>query len=248
MNDRWIQAVQRLMAKETSLRGIGTEDALHEAEAAATKIAELMLRHNIEMSQVERQQMEEEQPIEAEQYQYHPRDTYRAAKRTAWEVGLSAAVARAHNCRLLVGTGYLVFVGRRDDRNVAMQMFRILRNDLTRATDDGYRRRKREGYDTKGYMTSFMMTAVERIQRRYVEMRKRVVDETNSTALVLATDRSLDVWVEQNVGTKKVSTAPRNNGFNMAGAMDGNKFGSDVSLNSKAVNSQGRAAKQLKAG
>lgn len=243
MNDRVVQTLQRLMAKEASLRGIGRQAELNEAEAIAEKVAELMLRHQIEMTEVERTQHEAEQPIESEVYVYAPSDTYRPTKRTAWEVGLATAVARAHNCRILIGHGYLVFVGRADERAVAMQMFRILRTDLTNATDDGYRAARRIGENTKGYMSSFMTAAVSRIQKRYHDMRVRVVAETQSTALVLVEDTKLDSWVADNSGPRVVTK--RRGGDNYLGYDNGAKFGENVSLNSKAVGSSGRPAKQL---
>jgi len=233
--------IQKLMAKETSLRDIGTEAALNEAGAAATKIAEIMLRHKIDMSEVEMQAAEAEDPIDREVYKYGDQDEYRARTRQAWEIQLASSTARAHDCRVLVGNGYFVFVGRSRDRAIAMQMFRILRYEVTQACTFGYREARRQGRPTRGYIASFMVTAVMAIAKRYKDMKTEVVESTNSQALVLRIDADLDAFL---AGAKSDKTKPRGS-INTLGARQGTIFGQNVSLQSQALGSDRAPAAQL---
>jgi hypothetical protein len=57
------ELLQKLIAHEQSARAIGNTA---EAEAFAMKIADLMFRHNLSMSDVEIKQQEQDEPIDRE--------------------------------------------------------------------------------------------------------------------------------------------------------------------------------------
>ena len=243
---RVIDILQKLLAKQKSLEGIGTEASLNEASVAAEKVAEIMLRHKIDLEQVEMAsaQAKRSKQFDAERYEYDGTETYRAAKRTAWEVQLCSAVARAHNCRILIGTGYFLFLGEQEDRAVAMQMFRILRREVTEACTRGYRDARRRGIPTRGFISSFFFAAINTIQERYALMRQRVEASTGSTALVRRMDQELDDFVKEKSEGRVVRTRQRGS-LNHYAIGEGQSFGSRVSLDSNATGPGGRPAKQL---
>jgi hypothetical protein len=228
-----LDLIEKLRAKEFSLRTIGGEAMLNEAAACAAKIAEVMLKHKIDMTEVERQEVRESSPIEREVYEYDGTEEYRARSRQAWEIALCNAVARAHDCRALVGHGYLVFVGRAQDRAVAVQVFRILRREITEACTMGYRSARRQGLVTRGYIASFFIAATSTIARRYAEMKEVVVSANMATALVRQTDEELADYLG-GLGLRRTSTKPRGS-YSNVGAAEGVKFGMQVSLGQQAA-------------
>lgn len=233
VDPRVMDLLQKLVAKQTSLKEIGTEGALNEAAVTASKIAELMLRHKIAMDLDELIAVEASSPIEREVYEYGPKDRYRARTRQAWEVRLANIVARAHDCRTTVGRGYLTFVGRAADRYVAVAMFRILRREVTLACDFGYKEERKKGHETRGYIASFFLAANAMIEERYIKSKFALVQETDSSALVLRTDQGLEEWLDANV-PRRVTTASRGS-FSTRGARAGAAFGKNVGLNSAAL-------------
>jgi hypothetical protein len=247
IDPRVLTLIQNMMAKEASLRKIGTEAALNEASVAASKVAELCLRHKIELTQVELQSTEARRAkIGRALYEYDGTEEYRAKSRQAWEISLANSVARAHSCRILIGRGYLVFIGEEEDRQVGMTMFRILRREVTQACTFGYRRARSEGRYTRGFIASFFASAVAMISTRYREMRDRVVAETNSTALVRVIDQELDVFANAQA-TGKDKTKYRGQ-YNAHGIERGREFGRRVSLDSRALDSTAAPARRLGAG
>jgi hypothetical protein len=244
IDPRVLTLVQNMLAKEASLRKIGTEAALNEASVAAAKIAEVCLRNKIELSQVELESTEARRAkIGRELYEYDGTEEYRAKSRQAWEITLANVVGRAHSCRILIGRGYLVFIGEPEDRSVAMTMFRILRREITQACTFGYRQARSRGQYTRGFIASFFAAGVGVIASRYQEMRTRIVAETNSTALVRVLDQELDDYTNAQA-TRQDKTKYRGQ-FNPLGMSAGRDFGKRVSLESGALSSDRTPAKQL---
>jgi hypothetical protein len=211
-----LDLIEKLRAKEFSLRTIGGEAMLNEAAACAAKIAEVMLKHKIDMTEVERQEVRESSPIEREVYEYDGTEEYRARSRQAWEIALCNAVARAHDCRA-----------------VAVQVFRILRREITEACTMGYRSARRQGLVTRGYIASFFIAATSTIARRYAEMKEVVVSANMATALVRQTDEELADYLG-GLGLRRTSTKPRGS-YSNVGAAEGVKFGMQVSLGQQAA-------------
>lgn len=247
---RVIDLLGKLLAKQRSLEDIGTEASLNEASVTATKIAEHCLRHRIGLEQVAMESggAKRARVISTERYEYDGTESYRAAKRVAWEVRLASSVSRAHSCRILLGIGYFLFVGEEEDRQVAMVMFRILRREVTEACTRGYRTARAQGRNTRGFISSFFYSAITNIAQRYQLMQQRVEASTGSTALVRVIDSTLDKAVEDFSGGRPGVITKQRGSYNRHGIEVGGEFGNSVSLNARAVGTSGSPAKQLGGG
>lgn len=234
VDSRILDLIGKLKAKEDSLRQIGGEMMLNEAAECAARISELCLRHKIEMTDVERAEHKEANPIGRMIYNYDGTEEYRARSKQAWEVTLVNAVARAHDCRALIGNGYLVFVGREPDVAVATQVFRILRKEITEACTYGYRQARKQGLRTRGFIASFFTAATHTIQRRYMEMREAVVEANMARAMVLASDREVNDFVDS-LGLRTTKHAQRGSLDNHWGFAAGHKLGSEIPLGTNAL-------------
>jgi hypothetical protein len=229
-----MELIGKLKAKEDSLRQIGGEMMLNEAAECAARIMELCLKHKIQMTDVEREAVKEANPIGRMVYQYEGTEEYRARSKQAWEVTLVNAVARAHDCRALIGNGYLVFVGREPDVAVATQVFRILRKEVTEACTYGYRQARRQGLKTRGFIASFFTAATMTIQYRYQNMRNEVIEANMARAMVLASDREVNDFVDS-LGLRTTKSTQRGSLDNHWGTIAGHKMGSEVALGTNAI-------------
>lgn len=234
IDPRVLDLIGKLKAKEASLREIGGEMMMNEAAACAARISELCLKNKIKMSDLEREAHKEANPIGRAVYQYDGTEEYRARSKQAWEVTLVNAVARAHDCRALIGNGYLVFVGREPDVAVATQVFRILRKEITEACTYGYRQARRQGLVTRGFIASFFTAATMTIQKRYMEMREQVVNENLARALVLASDREVNDFVDS-LGLRRSKSTQRGSLDNHWGFAAGQKLGEEIPLGTNAL-------------
>jgi len=112
------ERLQKLIAMEQSARKIGN---IAEAEAFAAKVAELLFRHNLSMSDIEIKEQEQNEPIDRE---------YVAGNkgRSPWMEILAKAVATACFCKhMIIGkTSTQIFVGRTSDRQAAASLYKHL--------------------------------------------------------------------------------------------------------------------------
>jgi hypothetical protein len=230
---RVMDLLEKLKAKEASLREIGGEQMLNEAGAIAAKISEICLKNKIDMTDVERLAVKEANPIEREVYAYDGTEEYRARTRQAWEIVLINAVARAHDCRALVGVGYFVIVGRAPDRAVASAVFRILRREITEACTMGYRSARKQGLVTRGFIASFFTAATQTIARRYRDAREGLVNANLAQALVIVNDTEVNDYVA-GLDIRRGRFAQRGS-YNSLGTQKGRDFGENVSLDTNAI-------------
>lgn len=136
--DKIIDKIQKLKAMADSANAIGSEA---EAQAFANMFQKMLLEHRLEMSDIEFQAFEKEQPIEKKwvDYRQYPGMKFKK-RRSGWMEDLAGIIARAHFCRLLVsqGSNIITFVGRADDIKVVEYMFVTLVRSVEKMADDAY--------------------------------------------------------------------------------------------------------------
>jgi hypothetical protein len=111
------EKIRKLIEHERSARSIGN---LAEAEAFAVKIQELLMRHKLEMSDVE---------MHADPLGHEGAHSARPVKRAEdWSGMLAKAAASACMCDVvtITGTSALLFFGRGNDRAIAIGIWRFL--------------------------------------------------------------------------------------------------------------------------
>lgn len=187
--EKLLDKLQKLKRHAESAKAIGSEA---EAQAFAEKIQNLLLEHDLSMSDIEFERMEAEEPIERNLVNFRQYDVKVKKIRCAWMERLASMVARANFCRIIVisGTSNFYLVGRREHRAVAEYMIVT----LTRAIIDiskhehgvySYECYKRDGNTSgaRGFKDSFITAFLMRLFER-IEERKKTAGTSTSTALV----------------------------------------------------------------
>lgn len=234
MDERIIRILQRLIAKEDSLREIGTEAALNEAEVAAAKIVELATKYQVELSEIGAEEEVLDEPVDQEVYVYEAWEKWIPKKRCGWEVTLANGIAHALGCRLLLGYGRIIFVGRSADRAIAMALFRVVRREMIDADLAEYNRRAKLGLNNRGFLSGFAMAAAERITSRLHAARQAAA---GSSQALVKVDSKVNDYMSQFTGTTRIQ-GPR--GINFAAFEAGREFGNRVDLSTTGVSAGGR--------
>lgn len=227
--------LQKLIAHEKSARSIGN---IEEAEAFAAKVAELLFKHNLSMSDVEIKEQELNEPIAREYVQGK-------AGRAVWMEILASAVATSCFCRhLIIGkTSTQIFVGRTSDRQAAAALFRHLvgcavsmcnmekRNLRDRNPFLDARERQKYAHE---FGRSYLLGFASAVSRRLEAERRQLEAATQGgTALVLRKNVALDKWWgEQKF---KDSRGLSVNLRSMDGYSRGHAAGSSINLKARAA-------------
>lgn len=237
VSEKVIDKIRKLMNHAESAAKIGS---VEEAQAFNDKVQALLIEHELEMSQIplemrdaREETIDRECFIPAEKGWSGPRKQY-------WLDTLAQAVARAHFCSLLVSRSdnRVWFVGKPANRAVCIFMYEYLIRTARNLNFLEYTKAKRQAVKDgeperiKGFITAFYEAFANRIQTRYVDMR-RAADANTSTALVLrSTEAQLQKYMSQFKGH---SRPPQPKGSNAAGYEAGDRVGREVNLNVKGV-------------
>jgi hypothetical protein len=229
------ERLQKLIAHERSARDIGN---IAEAEAFAAKVAELLFKHNMSMSDVEIKQQEQNEDIDRER-------VVMGGSRAAWMEILADAVAKACFCRhmIVLGTSMQIFVGRTSDREAAGALFRHLagcatsicnrekRSQRERNPYHDARRRQRWAHEWgKSFLLGFAMVVAQRLKAQ----RQELAASNEGTALVLRKDLALQKWWDDQ-GPKRLARATNLNMRSEEGFAAGVRAGRDISLKARAA-------------
>ena len=167
--ERLLEKLRKLLALQEGAAAIGSQA---EAAVAASKVAEFLARHKIEMSEVLFSQRNEIDPIGSEIVESilgHKKS------RCAWQENLATVIGKYHFCKILVypGKNTLLFVGRRSDREIAVWLYSMLSETCERLAKAEYNRvyylMKSQGVDTsllKGFLPSFRTAFIDAIHER----------------------------------------------------------------------------------
>jgi hypothetical protein len=121
---RIVEKLRKLVEHERSARGIGN---LEEATAFAAKVQDLLLRHKLEMSDVEYRAEEEDEPVLKE---FIPAEEWTRVSHTlrlqSWIGILVATVAKANFCEAVRSGKGIYLVGRQSDREASKLLFKYL--------------------------------------------------------------------------------------------------------------------------
>ncbi len=184
-----IDKIRKLQRHAASAASIGN---MAEAEAFAARVQELLIKHKLEQSDVERTTGEESQMTA---FALHPEawTSKLSLRRMNWAEELAMVVSEAHFCRmgLYAGSNVLLFFGRKSDVDVTVHVF----CQLARAAQEIGAREVREAKKlykaymrvwpgTKAFLHSFYTGFTGAIYKRYLE-RQQETEEVRAHALVL---------------------------------------------------------------
>ena len=246
-SEKTIQRLKKLYNHMESARQIGNED---EALAFAGKIEKLLVEHKLTMSDIEFAELDDSDPITRQYVDSSAIGLKDRQSKIKWQSNLAQACAKAHFCTILVHTGsnMVSFIGRDSDRKIAVYVYGRLARACEMIAKKEYRKHRKAGYITKGFLTSFRNGFVSAISNRYCEIereRRRQMQAlgTKGTALIrLETEHAkAEKWMYANIrGIRNIAHRGRRT-TNMAGYNSGVSHGKQADLRANVV--EGGASK-----
>lgn len=262
--EKIIEKLAKIKAHADSAKAIGNEE---EAKAFAAMLQNLLLKHKLEMTDVEYAAEMKDEPIVEKwpdtewSYESHRRiykdfpDVEVVNRRREWAEMLANIIADAYSSRIMVvkGRSIIIFVGHKSNVAICEYLFlTMLRvaEKLSANAAKTYRAEYRAQYgagDTpKGYRESWLMGFCMRISQRMKEERDAFgAKPGQSTALVRVNKEALAVksYMDKYQG-KKAASLNQQKHHNPDGYADGKRAANDINIRGNAVNA-GQPNKQL---
>jgi hypothetical protein len=245
-DEKVLDRIRKLKAHADSAEKIGSQA---EAEAFAEMIQRLLLKHKIEMTDIEFEKMELEEPvgphhIDYRKYDGAEKDGVRHKKaRVAWVERLAGIVAKAHFCRIMVHqhSNTLTLIGRKSDAEVAEYMIvtlqRLIFRMAIRARLDYVKECRIQGLEANcdGFKASYVLAFTVRLAERYEAERKAQASAT-SVALIRfnKSERALKEWMAENTRRAAVIHGSRGDA-NAEGHRRGYAAADAVNLKANAI-------------
>lgn len=236
-----IKKLKKLIAHAESARAIGNTA---EAAAFAERIQQLLSRHNLSMSEVELHEAEESAiGMEPVPQGIPSVDT--------WQRALLANLAAINGCHTLEHrAGFQIVVGRRQDRDVVINLYQYFEN-LGRDLSETYLNERQilsSGIFFASYpihllgsdnsrRNSFLLGFVAAICQRLQEINKKSVEESNnSAALVFLGNRQQENqdWIDKNLNVEERTETPIND-IDRTAFQRGASVGDSVALTDKTL-------------
>jgi hypothetical protein len=248
--EKLLDKLAKIQAHAESAKKIGSEA---EAEAFATMLQQLMLRHKIAMTEVQFADLDKDEPIRSHNMDYKAGGIPLKRARSGWQERLASIVARAHFCRILVSarTNRISLVGRESDCAVAEYTFMVLARAIAgiakKSHEQFYYQCVKSGcsHHAAGYKRSFIDAFVGRISQRFKE-EKEQAKTTSSTALVRVetANKAIEDYMDDKYRAK-ANGLSRNTRFNRDGATRGRAAADNVNLHGKAVGGRQDGFRQI---
>lgn len=243
---------ETVLAKIAKLHAmaVGAAQIGNQAEAAAfgAKVQELLIAHELEMTDVEYASRADNDPFEKSTLDPENEGIAPSRRRVAWQERLASAISRAFFCQLMVipGSNRLIFIGRRSHRSMAVYVYSRLVRDIERLQKE--ERQKlyvSSGYDSEAvagfnasFRNAFVSTVAQRLAAADRERENQMRAEGSGTALVRLNNAREDVavWMKANVKTGgSASGLSGHRGYNAAGQRAGAAHGSRADLGANGV-------------
>lgn len=196
MFDAIIEKCRKLMAHAESAKQMGS---LEEAEAFASKMYELLERHQLGFDAVANAEPAEklDEEIHEEWSNYAAMAGLSGRQRVSWVERLVSRLAIAHRCRIVVssGSGSIGIVGAPADREVVSYMAEMLLPKLRKIAAREYREAKKNSFRglPSGWTTSWLCGAAEGIYQQLMAKQRALHEEAEQsgqgTALIRLDNR-----------------------------------------------------------
>lgn len=233
--DKLLDKLKKIKAHAESADKIGNEA---EAEAFAAMLQRLMLRHKIDMTDLDFEVEDAKEQVTRGNIDW--KDIKVRKSRVAWIERLAGIVARAYFCRILVhpGSSRLTLVGRESDRLIAeyiiITLVRLAEKLAKKERDKVYRQNRMRA---SGFQAAFLKAFTIRIAER-LEDERRTAETSSSTALVRINRAEADVNEYMKSFTKKAAIVRGSRrDFNAEGMRKGRAVADSMNLRGNAVES-----------
>jgi len=269
--EKVLDRLQKIKAHQESAEKIGS---VEEAQAFAEMLQRLLLKHNLEMTDLEFEQHEQDEPIDQFTINWEEHGLKTKRMRIEWEETLASIVARANFCRILVhhDSNRITLVGRKSDAQVAEYLIVTLRRSAKKIAYNSLNEFIRENktkaicricFKTKdlhvfelhdflretltdhhGFKASFITAFVNRIRERLEETKKTVVNTSTALVRVDKVEAALRNYMAQFGKAKSKALGSVNGNSNAEGWRRGRAAADAINLKGNAINT-GNASKML---
>jgi hypothetical protein len=192
------RALDKIRKIKAMMEGAKSEG---EAQTFAAMMQRMMLQHNIDMTDIEVERMEMDEPVTEQWFNPEGKDAKAKRTRSYWMEDLAAIVARAHFCDIAVNekTSLIMLIGRKSNIEVAEFMVVTLSRLVhkmalrewwkewrRRGGDESYAENRRVREELKGFRVSYVKSFTRRLAERYAEERRKATQgpDATSTAMV----------------------------------------------------------------
>lgn len=257
-----LEKLAKIKRHADSAKEIGNEA---EAQAFATMLQNLLLKHKLEMSDIDYAKEMQSEPIiehRTETVYSHERRCYVykdfpdvevVGKRRMWAEDLAAIIVKTYSCRFLVSTNssQITFVGHKSNVMQCEYLFLTMLRAADKMSDREAKKQRAAwrqqnggaGATPKGYRESWLMGFCKRLGERMAEERAKFETPSTSTALVRVNKEALEVAGYMGK-FKTISTARKAATFNSAGYESGQRAANGLNLN-RPLSGSSRANQQL---
>jgi hypothetical protein len=264
--EKLLDKLSKIKNHMESAKEIGNEA---EAQAFATMLQNLLIKHKLEMTDVEYANHTKEEPIEEVSfggfvtrvdgkrvYEKYP-DLEVKRRRVEWMERLAGVLARAHSCEILIspGSSRIWFVGQKSNVQVVDYLYATMLRTAEKLADKEYVRYfyqcRDEGDVTRarGFRPSFLEGFVSRLFQRFEEEKRKMYGDSTGVALVRVNKEALAVrnYLDQKKGGKKAAGLNGSNNFNREGWKRGQATADGLNLRANAVR-EGQPNRQIGGG
>lgn len=119
---------ESILAKIRKVQGYLKSDNINEAAVAAAKLTELLIKHNIDLSDIPSEQRK------ADPFVNVATDT-ESQRLLDWRVEMANAIAKANLCKLVISGSHLQWLGRESNVAVAQYIYETTANQLQAMAD-----------------------------------------------------------------------------------------------------------------
>jgi len=196
ISDPHERAMDKIRKMKRMMEGAKTEG---EAQQFAAMMQRMMLNHNIDMSDIEVEKMEADEPVS--EHWFNPEGPTAKTKRVRsyWMEDLAAIIARAHFCDIAVNEklNHIMLIGRKSNIEVAEFMVVTLARLVhkmalrewwkewrKRGGEQSYERNREVRRDLLGFRPTYVKAFTRRLAERYAEEKRKAQQETTSTGLM----------------------------------------------------------------
>ena len=202
---------EKILDKIKKLLALSKSDNPHEAALAAQRASDLLLKHNLEMADVETFDAKSRVDYVTERFNFAADIPH---NQRSWRVDLAVTVGNNNFCRTVTWSNTrsgtrkysgISFIGKPDNIAVSEYLYTYLAREIAALADREWKRYGL-GYSHKGtrdywdyvpnnatkWKKDFAAGAIYEIGKRLREMRRQAMESDSSTrALVLVTDKEL---------------------------------------------------------
>ncbi len=208
-----------------------------EAQAFAAMVQRLLLKHKLSMTDVQLEE-EEQEEIGKNWIDWEAAGVEKKKNRVSWMEDLSALVAKAYFCRILVATGSnrICLVGTQSNVEVAEYVITTLVRTAEKISWNKYNNKashaSRNKYKMeKGWRSSFLTGFIGRLRERLDEELNQEAPE-GSTALVRVQDSltRVDDAMNRMLGLGKASALRKKKNFSRKGFESGREAANNLNI------------------